>query len=255
MSLSKISKVTEEAVTFQSQYRRLEARASPLNGPIEIQADLLGSDIVMQLDELVSPARDGGSGGRGDAAFGALGRALQGRVRAARNPGAVRHPAGAEHRRRSAASSAERLTENRLRRLPPSAAWRVGEGARGHGRGGWSFAPGMLPAERRARAILMGVGKPIDIVEAVRARRGHVSTCVACRPGPGGHGQAWTWEGSVNLKNARFGRRRHAAGRDQRVGAAQPRLFQGLSAPPGEVRGDPRPGAALLAQTSPSSSS
>ena len=51
MSLSKISKVTEEAVTFQSHIDGSRHVLTPERS-IEIQADLLGSDIVMQLDEL-----------------------------------------------------------------------------------------------------------------------------------------------------------------------------------------------------------
>ena len=48
----------------------------------------------------------------------------------------------------------------------------------------------------------MGVGKPIDIVEAV-ARGVDMFDCVLPTRS-GRHGQAWTWEGSINLKNARF---------------------------------------------------
>src|SRR5579859_2518091 len=53
MSLSKISKVSEEAVTFQSHIDGSRRVLTPERS-IEIQADLLGSDIVMQLDELVA---------------------------------------------------------------------------------------------------------------------------------------------------------------------------------------------------------
>src|SRR3569833_1125133 len=64
MSLSKISKVTEEAVTFQSHIDGSRHILTPERS-IEIQADLLGSDIVMQLDELVAlPAPDGQPRGR-----------------------------------------------------------------------------------------------------------------------------------------------------------------------------------------------
>jgi queuine tRNA-ribosyltransferase len=58
----------------------------------------------------------------------------------------------------------------------------------------------MLPPARPR--YLMGVGKPIDIVEAV-ARGVDMFDCVLPTRS-GRHGQAWTWEGSVNLKNARF---------------------------------------------------
>src|SRR3954454_11365756 len=53
MSLSKIAKVTEDAVTFSSHIDGSRHVLTPERS-IEIQADLLGSDIVMQLDELVS---------------------------------------------------------------------------------------------------------------------------------------------------------------------------------------------------------
>src|SRR5206468_366495 len=53
MSLSKIAKVTEEAVTFQSHLDGSRHALSPERS-MEIQADLLGADIVMQLDELVA---------------------------------------------------------------------------------------------------------------------------------------------------------------------------------------------------------
>jgi queuine tRNA-ribosyltransferase len=62
------------------------------------------------------------------------------------------------------------------------------------------FAPDMLPPERPR--YLMGVGKPIDIVEAV-ARGVDMFDCVLPTRS-GRHGQAWTWEGPINLKNARF---------------------------------------------------
>src|SRR3954451_21764374 len=58
MSLSNIAKVTEEAGTF----RRHSGCSAPVLSPersMEIEADLLESDIVMQLDELVAlPAED-----------------------------------------------------------------------------------------------------------------------------------------------------------------------------------------------------
>ena len=58
MSLSKIRKVSEEAVTFQSHIDGSRHVLTPERS-IEIQADLIGSDIVMQLDECVSwPAEE-----------------------------------------------------------------------------------------------------------------------------------------------------------------------------------------------------
>jgi len=62
------------------------------------------------------------------------------------------------------------------------------------------YAPAMLPAARPR--YQMGVGKPIDIVEAV-ARGVDMFDCVLPTRS-GRHGQAWTRAGPVNLKNARF---------------------------------------------------
>jgi queuine tRNA-ribosyltransferase len=62
------------------------------------------------------------------------------------------------------------------------------------------YAAAMLPPERPR--YLMGVGKPIDIVEAV-ARGVDMFDCVLPTRS-GRHGQAWTWSGPINLKNARF---------------------------------------------------
>src|SRR3974390_2366692 len=53
MSLAKIAKVSEEAVTFQSHIDGSRHVLSPERS-IEIQADLLGADISMQLDECVA---------------------------------------------------------------------------------------------------------------------------------------------------------------------------------------------------------
>jgi queuine tRNA-ribosyltransferase len=58
----------------------------------------------------------------------------------------------------------------------------------------------MLPADRPR--YLMGVGKPVDLVEAV-ARGVDMFDCVLPTRA-GRHGQAWTWDGPLNLKNARF---------------------------------------------------
>ena len=62
------------------------------------------------------------------------------------------------------------------------------------------YAPGLLPADRPR--YLMGVGKPIDLVEAV-ARGVDMFDCVLPTRS-GRHGQAWTWNGPLHLKNARF---------------------------------------------------
>ena len=196
MSLSNISKVTEEAVTFQSHIDGSRHVLSPERS-IGIQADLLGSDIVMQLDELVAlPAtgeraadamrRSARWGERSKVAFGEREtQALFGIQQGGVDEGLRRE-------------SAQRLIETGYD------GYAIGGLAVGEGHAAMvevlDFAPAMLPVERPR--YLMGVGKPIDIVEAV-ARGVDMFDCVLPTRS-GRHGQAWTWDGPINLKNARF---------------------------------------------------
>ena len=62
------------------------------------------------------------------------------------------------------------------------------------------YAPEFLPRDRPR--YLMGVGKPIDLVEAVYRGVDMFDCVLPTRAGR--HGQAWTWDGPVNIKNARF---------------------------------------------------
>jgi queuine tRNA-ribosyltransferase len=196
MSLSKISKVTEDAVTFQSHLDGSRHVLSPERS-IEIQADLLGADIVMQLDELVAlPATP-------DAAGEAMRRSARWGQRSKNAFGERDNQAlfgiqqgGVDEALRR--ESAERLMEIGFD------GYAIGGLAVGEGHQAMvevlDHAPAMLPADRPR--YLMGVGKPIDIVEAV-ARGVDMFDCVLPTRS-GRHGQAWTWDGPVNLKNARF---------------------------------------------------
>jgi queuine tRNA-ribosyltransferase len=196
MSLSKISKVAEEAVTFQSHIDGSTHVLSPERS-IEIQADLLGSDIVMQLDECVAwPVEAGRAGealrlsarwaGRCKAAFGARdAQALFG----------IQQGSTFEALRRE---SSDRLVELGFD------GYAIGGLAVGEGHEAMcealDYAPAMLPPDRPR--YLMGVGKPIDIVEAVWRGVDMFDCVLPTRSGR--HGQAWTWAGPVNLKAARF---------------------------------------------------
>jgi len=196
MSLSDIAKVTEEAVTFKSHLDGSKHVLTPERS-IEIQSDLLGADIAMQLDECVSyPAEEPRAraamelslrwGARSKAAFGSRDRqALFGIQQGSVFP-ALR------------AESAERLQEIGFD------GYAIGGLAVGEGHGLMAevldYAPGQLPADRPR--YLMGVGKPLDIVEAV-ARGVDMFDCVLPTRS-GRHGQAWTWDGPLNLRNARF---------------------------------------------------
>jgi queuine tRNA-ribosyltransferase len=62
------------------------------------------------------------------------------------------------------------------------------------------FAPGQLPEE--APRYLMGVGKPDDIVGAVERGIDMFDCVLPTRSGR--TGQAFTWDGPLNIRNARF---------------------------------------------------
>ncbi len=196
MSLSKISKVTEEAVTFQSHLDGSRHVLSPERS-MEIQADLLGSDIVMQLDELVAlPADEARAADamRRSARWGERSKAYFG-ARDAQALFGIQQGGTWEHLRRE---SAERRVETGFD------GYAIGGLAVGEGHDAMvevlDFAPAMLPVDRPR--YLMGVGKPIDIVEAVFRGVDMFDCVLPTRSGR--HGQAWTWDGPINLKNARF---------------------------------------------------
>ena len=171
MSLSGIAKVDETGVAFQSHLDGSRHALSPERS-IEIQADLLGSDIVMQLDECVAwPTSED------QALFG------------------IQQGSTFEALRRE---SADRLCEIGFD------GYAIGGLAVGEGHAAMcevlDYAPAQLPADRPR--YLMGVGKPADLVEAV-ARGVDMFDCVLPTRS-GRHGQAWTWDGPINLKAARF---------------------------------------------------
>jgi queuine tRNA-ribosyltransferase len=196
MSLTKIAKVTEDAVAFQSHIDGSRHSLSPERS-IEIQADLLGSDIVMQLDELVAlpatPER-AADAMRRSARWAARSKAAFG-TRDAQALFGIQQGGVDEALRRE---SAERLQEIGFD------GYAIGGLAVGEGHEAMcavlDYAPAMMPADRPR--YLMGVGKPIDIVEAVWRGVDMFDCVLPTRSGR--HGQAWTWEGSINLKNARF---------------------------------------------------
>ena len=196
MSLSKIAKVTEDAVAFQSHIDGSKHIMTPERS-IEIQAEHLGSDIVMQLDQCVawpaeSPAAAAAMqlsarwGARSKAAFGERPTQALFGIQQGSTFKALRQ------------ESADRLIEIGFD------GYALGGLAVGEGHEAMcevlDYAPAMLPADRPR--YLMGVGKPIDLVEAVARGVDMFDFVLPTRSGR--HGQAWTWEGSVNLKNARF---------------------------------------------------
>lgn len=196
MSLSGISKVTEEAVTFSSHIDGSKHVLSPERS-MEIQADLLGSDIVMQLDECVAwPAEEA--------------RARQGMELSARWGQRSKAAFGT----RDAQALFGIQQGSTFRNLRQESSDRLREiGFDGYALGGLAvgegheamcevldYAPAMLPADRPR--YLMGVGKPIDLVEAVYRGVDMFDCVLPTRSGR--HGQAWTWDGAINIKNARY---------------------------------------------------
>ena len=196
MSLAALTKVTEEAATFASPIDGSRHVLSPERS-IEIQADLLGSDIVMQLDECVAwpaPEARAGEALRLSARWGARCKTAFGE-REEQALFGIQQGSTFETLRRE---SAERLIEVGFD------GYALGGLAVGEGHDAMcevlDYAPQMLPADRPR--YLMGVGKPLDIVEAV-ARGIDMFDCVLPTRA-GRHGQAWTWDGAINLKSARF---------------------------------------------------
>ena len=194
MSLAELRKLTEDGVTFRSHIDGSKHMLTPERS-MEIQM-LLGSDIVMAFDECPAlPAEEKVVAEsmrlsmrwavRSKAAFGDRpGHALFG----IQQGGVTR-----ELREESAAALTEIGFDG----------YAIGGLAVGEGQeamfGVLDYAPGMLPEDRPR--YLMGVGKPDDILGAVK-RGVDMMDCVL--PSRSGRtGQAWTRRGQINIKNAR----------------------------------------------------
>jgi len=199
MSLSDLTKVTEEGVAFASHLDGSRHMLSPERS-IEVQR-LLGSDIVMQFDQLVPTTA------MPDAQRAAMDRSIRW-ARRSRNE----FDRGGEHAERAAIFGIQQgALDQGLRQASADAlidigfdGYAVGGLAVGEGQeamlGCLDFAVRMLPADQPR--YLMGVGKPDDIVEAV-VRGIDMFDCVL--PTRSGRtGQAFTADGPLNLRNARF---------------------------------------------------
>jgi len=199
MSLSELNQVTEEGVAFASHLDGSRHMLSPERS-IEIQR-LLGSDIVMQFDQLV-PATVSR-----DEQEAAMARS----IRWARRSREA-FDAGGEHAARAALFGIQQgALEERLRKASADAlieigfdGYAVGGLAVGEGQEAMfaclDFAPGQLPADKPR--YLMGVGKPDDIVGAVERGIDMFDCVLPTRSGR--TGQAFTSDGPLNLRNARF---------------------------------------------------
>jgi len=199
MSLSELTKVSEEGVAFASHLDGSRHLLSPERS-IEVQR-LLDSDIVMQFDQLVPTT----------APAAAQREAMERSIRWARRS-REEFDRGGEHAARAAIFGIQQgALDPGLRRASAEAliaigfdGYAVGGLAVGEGQaamlGCLDFAVAMLPEDKPR--YLMGVGKPDDIVEAV-VRGIDMFDCVL--PTRSGRtGQAFTADGPLNLRNARF---------------------------------------------------
>ncbi|HRP11145.1 MAG TPA: tRNA guanosine(34) transglycosylase Tgt [Terricaulis sp.] len=196
MSLSQLRKLDKDGVTFRSHVDGGEHRLTPERA-MALQADLIGADIIMQLDEC--PA-----------------------LPAAREDVQKAMELSLDWAGRCKRAFGQRETQNLFAIVQggidpdlraQSAAALVREGFDGYAIGGLAVGEGqaamlatldvttpLLPADRPR--YLMGVGKPLDIVESV-ARGVDMFDCVLPTRS-GRHGQAWTDQGPLNITNARF---------------------------------------------------
>ena len=198
MSLSDLRKLTEKGVEFRSHIDGSKHMLTPERS-MEIQR-LLGSDIVMAFDECP----------RADRPRDEIAASMELSMRWARRS-RDGFDSGVEHAARSALFgiqqgaldeglrkiSAEKLTEIDFD------GYAIGGLAVGEGQEAMfatlDFAPAQLPDDRPR--YLMGVGKPDDLVGAVERGVDMFDCVLPSRSGR--NGQAFTWNGPLNIRNAR----------------------------------------------------
>ena len=199
MSLSDLNKLTEKGVEFRSHIDGSKHMLTPERS-MEIQR-LLGSDIVMAFDECP----------RADRPLKEIEASMEMSMRwAQRSRDAF--DAGGEHAERAALFGIQQGALDEGLRARSAAAladigfdgYAIGGLAVGEGQEAMfatlDFAPGQLPVDRPR--YLMGVGKPDDMVGAVERGVDMFDCVLPSRSGR--NGQAFTWNGPLNLRNARF---------------------------------------------------
>jgi len=199
MSLSELRKLTEQGVEFRSHLDGSKHMLTPERS-MEIQR-LLGSDIVMAFDECP----------RADRPRDEIAASMELSMRWAQRS-REGFDAGEEHAGRAALFGIQQgALHQDLRRISADAltaigfdGYAVGGLAVGEGQeamfGVLDYAPDMLPEDRPR--YLMGVGKPDDLVGAVERGIDMFDCVLPTRSGR--NGQAFTWDGPLNLRNARF---------------------------------------------------
>jgi len=199
MSLSALTKQSEEGVSFQSHLDGSRHMLSPERS-MEIQR-LLDSDIVMAFDECTPYP----------ATWEQAERSMERSMRWARRSRDGFDSGGAHAERAALFGIQQGSMFEDLRRRSADALQAIGFD--GYAVGGLAvgegqpemfrtldFAVGMLPADRPR--YLMGVGKPDDIVGAVERGIDMFDCVLPTRSGR--NGQAFTWDGPVNIRNAKF---------------------------------------------------
>ena len=199
MSLSDLRKLTEKGVEFRSHIDGSKHMLTPERS-MEIQR-LLGSDIVMAFDECP----------RADRPRDEIAASMEMSMRWAKRS-RDGFDAGGEHAERSALFGIQQgALDEELRKVSAEKLTEIGFD--GYAIGGLAvgegqeamfatldFAPGQLPEDRPR--YLMGVGKPDDLVGAVERGVDMFDCVLPSRSGR--NGQAFTWNGPLNLRNARF---------------------------------------------------
>jgi queuine tRNA-ribosyltransferase len=193
MSLAELAKVSEEGVAFASHLDGSRHMLTPERS-MEIQA-LLGSDIVMAFDQLVPTTSTR------DEQAAAMERSMRWAARsrtAFAGTGAlfgIQQGGLDEALRRTSAEALTRIGFD---------GYAVGGLAVGEGQEAMfavlDFACAQLP--EAAPRYLMGVGKPDDIVGAVTRGIDMLDCVLPTRSGR--TGQAFTWDGPINIRNATF---------------------------------------------------
>lgn len=199
-SLSKLRKMTEEGVTFQSHLDGSKHMLSPERS-IEIQADCIGADISMQLDECTN--------------YPATFEEAKASMELSLRWGQRSLAAFGERETQTLFAIIQGSTYPELRKASAevSVAQETAGGYGGYAIGGLAVGEGHemmcdvldytvphLPDNRPH--YLMGVGKPIDIVEAVYRGIDMFDCVIPTRSGR--HGQVWTDEGPYNIKKAQY---------------------------------------------------
>ena len=199
MSLSDLRKITEEGVAFASHLDGSRHMLSPERS-MEIQR-LLGSDIVMAFDECP----------RADQPREVIAKSMAMSMRWAKRSRDA-FDAGGEHAGAAALFGIQQGGLDAELRAESAAAlqdigfdgYAIGGLAVGEGQEAMfaclDHAPGQLPEQ--APRYLMGVGKPDDLVGAVMRGIDMFDCVLPSRSGR--NGQAFTWRGALNLRNAKF---------------------------------------------------